>query len=72
MQKHKVVLKDHKDELIENFKGLAPRCLIEILVANIDYVEQSHVNHQLHLDSRAIEQSERYQNEKRSARQKDK
>lgn len=56
MQQDKVVLNQHKYAFIDDLKSPGTPSFIEVLVADVNNLEHSHVNHELHLNARVFEQ----------------
>lgn len=71
MKKDKVVLDQHKDALIEDLEGLGSRELEKLRMAQVDDIEQGHVDHQLHLDPGLLKEGECDKDEERSTHQED-
>lgn len=57
VQQDKVVLNQNKYAFIGYLKSLGTSSLIKVLVADVNDLEQSHVNHKLHLYAWVVEQN---------------
>ena len=69
-QDHKVVLENQKEALVDNFQGFACRCIIEVHLGNVGYVQQSHKEHQQDLNLWELEEGKSDGYEDRSTQEK--